>query len=348
MKLRIDQLANQLKNGLAPVYILSGDEPLQIAEGGDLIRKAARQAGFTERHVFYADNQMNWGDFANTANSLSLFAERQIIELQMPSGKPGDAGAKALLAYITQPNPDNLLIICSGRLEFATQKSKWFTALESAGVFVQIWPVEGHRLPQWLQGRLKRDGYFATPEALQLIAERVDGNLLAADQELEKLKLLAEGKQITEDTVRNTVADHARYDIFQLIDAALLGNIKLCVRIFGVLKGEGTENVLMLWALMREIRLLNQVQQSLMQGDPINKALDNAAKVIGFSPALLKRKQPAIQSALQRHTPQAIKQMLRMGTKLDQAIKGLDSANPWDALLTLTLFLAGLPPIAEI
>ena len=291
---------------------------------------------------------MNWGEFVNTANSLSLFAERQIIELQMPSGKPGDAGAKALMAYIAQPNPDNLLLICTGRIEFATQKTKWFTALESAGAFVQIWPIEGHRLPQWLQGRLKQDGYFATPEALQLIAERVDGNLLAADQELEKLKLLAEGKQINEDTVRNTVADHARYDIFQLVDAAMLGNIKLCTRIFGVLKGEGTENVIILWALMREIRLLNQVQQLMAQGEPLAKALDSAAKVVGFSPAILKRKQPAIQGALQRHSPQAMKRMLRMGTKLDQAIKGLDTANPWDSLLALTLFLAGLAPIPEI
>ncbi|MFK0572061.1 DNA polymerase III subunit delta [Endozoicomonas sp.] len=348
MKLRIDQLGAQLKKQLAPVYIISGDEPLQVAQCCDQIRKQARDTGFSERHVYHVETGFDWGDFLGTANSLSLFAQQQILELRIPNGKPGDAGSKALLEYISRPSPDNLLLMVTDRLDATLQKSKWFKALEPAGVFVPIWPIESHQLPQWLNQRLKADGYRATPDALNLIAERVEGNLLAASQELEKLKLLSKDKNIDEATVRDAVSDSARYDVFQLLDTALAGNIKQCVRILSILKGEGIASTIILWALVREIRLLSHLSRQISRGLSIDAAIDQSAKAMGFAPFMLKRRKPLLDKAIRRNSEHQLRQMLLSAGRIDRCIKGLDKGNVWDQLLTLTLYLAGLPPLKSI
>ncbi|KEI70503.1 DNA polymerase III subunit delta [Endozoicomonas elysicola] len=348
MKLRIDQLGAQLKKQLAPVYIISGDEPLQVAQCCDQIRKHAREAEFSERHVYHVESGFDWGDFLSTANSLSLFAQKQILELRMPNGKPGDTGSKALLEYIGHPSPDNLLLIVTDRLDNSLQKSKWFKALEQSGVFIPIWPIESVQLPQWLGQRLRSDGYQATPEALNLIAERVEGNLLAASQELEKLKLLSKDKAIDEATVREAVSDSARYDVFQLLDTALEGNIKQCVRILSILKGEGIEPPIILWALAREIRLLSHLSRQISRGLSTDIAIDQSAKVLGFAPFMLKRRKSLLDKAIRRSSERSLRQMLLSTGRIDRCIKGLDKGNVWDELLTLTLHLAGIPPIKSI
>ncbi len=348
MKLRIDQLGTQLKKQLASVYIISGDEPLQVAQCCDQIRKHAREAGFSERHIYHVENGFDWGDFLSTANSLSLFARKQILELRMPNGKPGDTGSKALLEYIGDPSPDNLLLIVTDRLDNSLQKSKWFKALEQPGVFIPIWPIESAQLPQWLGQRLRSDGYRATPEALSLIAERVEGNLLAASQELEKLKLLSKDKAIDEATVREAVSDSARYDVFQLLDTALEGNIKQCVRILSILKGEGIEPPIILWALAREIRLLSHLSRQISRGLSTDIAIDQSAKVLGFAPFMLKRRKSLLDKAIRRSSERSLRQMLLSTGRIDRCIKGLDKGNAWDELLTLTLYLAGIPPIKSI
>ena len=345
MKLRIDQLGVQLHKQLAPVYIISGDEPLQVAQCCDQIRQHARSAGFSERHVFHVENGFDWGDFLSTANSLSLFAQQQLLELRMPSGKPGDPGSRALLEYISYPSSDNLLLIVTERLDNTQQKAKWFKALEHAGVFIPIWPVESAQLPGWLGQRLQSDGYRATQEALTLISERVEGNMLAASQELEKLKLLAKGKVIDETTVEDAVCDSARFDVFQLIDAALSGNIKQCVRILSVLKGEGVEAPIILWALAREIRLLGHLSRQISLGIALDFALDQSARNMGFAPFMLKRRKALLDKALQRNSERSLRQMLHDVGKIDRCIKGLDRGNTWDQLLSLALRLAGLPPM---
>ncbi|MBO9483335.1 DNA polymerase III subunit delta [Salinisphaera sp. G21_0] len=348
MKLRIDQLGAQLKKQLAPVYIVSGDEPLQVARCCDQIRQYARDTGFSERHVYHIENGFDWGDFLSTANSLSLFAQKQILELRIPNGKPGDAGSKALLEYLSHPSPDNLLLMITDRLDNTLQKSKWFKALEQAGVFIPIWPIESGQLPGWLAQQLKVDGYRATPDALSLIAERVEGNLLAASQELEKLKLLARDKTIDEANVREAVSDSARYDVFQLLDSALEGNIKQCVRILGILKGEGIEPPIILWALAREIRLLSHLSRQLSRGMARDLAIEQSAKALGFVPFMLKRRTSLLEKAIRRSSERNLRQMLLYTGKIDRCIKGLEKGNAWDKLLTLTLSLAGLPPIQVI
>lgn len=348
MKLRIDQLGAQLKKQLAPVYIVSGDEPFQVARCCDQIRQYARDTGFSERHVYHVENGFDWGDFLSTANSLSLFAQKQILELRIPNGKPGDAGSKALLEYISHPSPDNLLLMITDRLDNTLQKSKWFKALEPAGVFIPIWPIESGQLPGWLAQQLKVDGYRASPDALSLIAERVEGNLLAASQELEKLKLLAKDKTIDEATVREAVSDNARYDVFQLLDTALEGNIRQSVRILGILKGEGIEPPIILWALAREIRLLSHLSRQLSRGISSDLAIEQSAKVLGFAPFMLKRRKSLLEKAIRRSSERNLRQMLLYSGKIDRCIKGLEKGNAWDELLTLTLNLAGLPPIETI
>ena len=348
MKLRIDQLGAQLKKQLAPVYIISGDEPLQIAQCCDQIRQHARAVGFSERHVFHVDNSFDWGDFLSTANSLSLFAQQQILELRMPSGKPGDPGSKALLEYISHPSPDNLLLMITDRLDNTQQNAKWFKALERVGVFIPIWPVESAQLPGWLGQRLQGDGYRATPQALTLISERVEGNMLAAAQELEKLKLLAKDKVIDEVTVEEAVSDSARFDVFQLIDTALNGNIRQCVRILSVLKGEGVETPIILWALAREIRLLGHLSRQISRGVAMDLALDQSAKIMGFAPFMLKRRKALLNKALQRNSERSLRQMLHDAGKIDRSIKGLDRDNTWDQLLSLVLHLGGLPPMSGL
>lgn len=348
MKLRPDQLGANLKRQLSSVYIVSGDEPLQVSECCDLIRSQARQQGFSERHVYHVDNSFDWSEMLEAANSLSLFAEKQLLELRMPNGKPGDAGRKALLEYIEYASPDTLLLIITDRLDNAIQKSKWFKALEHAGVFIPIWPVEAHKLPSWIAQRLKKEGYSATPDALGLISERIEGNLLAASQEIEKLKLLAPDKRIDETTVRESVSDSARYDVFQLADAALEGNIQQCVRILAVLKGEGVEPPVLLWMLAREIRLLSHMSRLKSRGLSTEVAIDQSAKILGFSAFILKRRRALLEKTIQRHTEKNFRQMLMQAGSIDRVIKGLEKGNTWDQLLTLTLQLAGMPQVIRV
>ncbi|WP_330925769.1 DNA polymerase III subunit delta [Candidatus Sororendozoicomonas aggregata] len=347
MKISPEQLSAQLKQQVASVYIVSGDEPLRVGESADLIRQHARQQGFSERTVFHVDTGFDWRDFLAAVQSLSLFSEKRLIELRIPNGKPGDEGRKALTTYSQVLSPDNLLLIITGRLEGATQKAKWFKALDASGLFIPIWPIEPNKLPGWMGRRLKATGFEISPEALALLAERIEGNLLAAAQELEKLKLLAKGQFISEDIVRESVSDSTRYDVFHLSDAALAGNVKACIRILGVLKGEGIEPPVILWALTRDIRLLSYISRQLSRGITMDLAIKQAAKTVGFSPFLLKRRLPLINKAIKRHGEKGFRDLLLQAGQIDREIKGLEKSNPWNSLRALSLELAGLFPIAS-
>lgn len=225
MKLAPAQLAKHLQGALAPVYIISGDDPLLCQEAADAIRAAARQQGFDERQVFAADASFDWGTLLQAGASMSLFAEKRLLELRLPSGKPGDKGAAAFIEYCARPAEDTVLLISLPKLDGAAQKTKWGKALVEGPQtqFVQIWPVDANQLPSWIRQRLSQAGLSASQDAVELIAARVEGNLLAAAQEIEKLKLMAEGGQITVETVQAAVADSARFDVFGLTDAILNG-----------------------------------------------------------------------------------------------------------------------------
>jgi len=334
MRLRSDQLAAHLAKPLLPIYLVSGDEPLQLNEATDVLRAAARAQGYSEREVLQVEAGFDWGALAAAGSNLSLFAERRLIELRMPSGKPGDAGSKALCAYAAAATPDNLLLISCGKLDKQQQKSKWFTALESAGAVIQIWPVEPSALPGWIRQRLQGRGLQPTAEAAQLLAERVEGNLLAAAQEVEKLALLYGGGGLDAEQVRSAVADSARYDVFELADTALAGDGARCARVLEGLRGEGDDPVLILWALVREVRALAQVAAGQAAGTPL-ETLFQQHKVWD-------KRKPLYQAALKRHNLRRWRALLRRAARLDRICKGAEPGNPWDELLQFSLLMAGV------
>ena len=336
MKLNPAQLGKHLQGNLAPVYVVSGDEPLLCQEACDAIRQACRQQGFSERQVFNADNQFDWGHLLQASASLSLFAERRLLELRMPTGKPSDKGV-ALLEYLARPAEDTVLLISLPKLDGSTQKSKWAKSLiEGAHCqFLQIWPVDAGQLPQWIRQRLSQAGLSASAEAVDMISIRVEGNLLAAAQEIEKLKLLAEGNQVDLATVQAAVSDSARFDVFGLIDCALNGEASHALRMLEGLRGEGVEAPVILWALAREVRLLASIAQQYSQGTPLEKAFSSAR------PPVWDKRRPLVSKALQRHSAARWAHLLRDAQQIDAQIKGQAQGDPWSGLSLLTLAICG-------
>ena len=220
MRINSDQVARTLERGLAPAWLIVGDEPLLTGEAADAVRARARAEGFTERDFFVTDRGFDWSEVAAASRSLSLFAERRILEIRMPTPRPGKEGGAALAALAADPGPDSLLLVVTTRPEKDTWSSAWFKAFEKHGVVLQAQPVEIARLPQWIAARAARLGLRFEPGAAELLAERVEGNLLAAHQEIEKLALLLADGRADVDAVQSAVANSARYDVFQLGEAA--------------------------------------------------------------------------------------------------------------------------------
>ena len=211
MRVYPEQLSAALKRQLLPVYLVSGDEPLQLQECSDLVRREARAQGCTDREVIDASPAgFNWQDILHSASSMSLFAERKLLELRLPSGKPGADGSKALCEYLDIAGGEDVLLIIAGKIDKSSTNSKWFKALDKAGAVIQVWPVEARNLPKWLRQRVSAAGMGIDDDALQLLCDRVEGNLLAAVQEVEKLKLLVSDSRITARTVLESVSDNAR------------------------------------------------------------------------------------------------------------------------------------------
>ncbi|MDH0730662.1 DNA polymerase III subunit delta [Pseudomonas sichuanensis] len=337
MKLSPAQLNKHLQGQLAPVYIVSGDDPLLCQEAADAIRGAARQQGYDERQVFSADANFDWGNLLLAGASLSLFAQRRLLELRLPSGKPGDKGAAALIEYCANPAEDTLLLISLPKLDGSAQKTKWGKALIEGGhcQFIQIWPVDAQQLPQWINQRLSQAGLTAQRDAVDMIAARVEGNLLAAAQEIEKLKLLADGNQITVETVQAAVADSARFDVFGLVDAILNGEAAHALRMLEGLRGEGVEPPVILWALARELRLLAGLAQQFSQGVPLDKAFSQAR------PPVWDKRRPLVSKALQRLSAQRWAMLLQDAQRIDAQIKGQAQGSPWTSLARLSLLMAG-------
>ena len=333
-QLRAEQLATHLKQSLAPVYFIYGDETLLVNECADAIRSAARAQDYAERQVFNAESGFDWNSLQAAGDSLSLFAERRILELRLPTGKPGKEGARILREYADRPPEDTLLLIISARLEPAARRSKWVQALDEAGVSLPVWPVETAQLPNWIDRRLRARGLQASRDALQLIAERVEGNLLAAAQEVEKLYLLHGEGQLNLDTVADLVTDSARYDVFGLVDAALAGEADHAQRMLSGLRAEGVEPVLVLWALGREIRSLAIMARQLQSGSSLNQVL--AAQRVWD------KRKPQVGAALERIRGRQWWQLLQTCSRIDQVVKGRAAGSAWDELLQLTLRLSGV------
>ncbi len=335
MKLKPEQLPQHLKNlgpELLPVYLFSGDEPLLIQEATDQLRQAATAAGFTERARFHADNSFQWERLIDEANSLSLFAEKKIIELYIPNGKPGAQGTEALLHYCQNPSPDNLLLIVTPRLDGSAQKTKWYKTVEQLGSSLTFWPIEIDQLPRWISSRLSQKGMKATPTAAEILAEKVEGNLLAAMQEIEKLELLVTpGQVIDEETILELVADSARYDLFSLMDAALQGNQTRCLKMLRGLQTEGTEPTLLIWALSREIRTLLELKQQ-NSGTSISEQQFKKHRIWGKRKSYFNR-------AHQQLSSSNLLKLLSLCNQADHSIKGIEQQSPW---LVISHILLGL------
>ena len=333
MKLRPDQLPAHLKNALAPIYFISGDEPLQVMEAADTVRAAARAAGCEERLVFTVEPGFDWGVLLAARDSLSLFAARRLVELRIPGGKPGDAGSKALVEYAARPPESDVLLITAPKLESAAQRSKWYGALERAGAVVSVWPVEVARLPAWVAQRARARGLRLSREAAALIAARGEGNLLACAQEIDKLHLLHGAGDVDGATAADSVADSARFSIYDLADAALAGDAARTVRVLDGLRGEGVEPVLILWAVAREIRALAGMSEE--------ARLQSPARVLAAH-RVWERRKPQLTAALKRHGPARWRDLLQQAAHVDRITKGAAPGNAWDELLQLALVVAGV------
>lgn len=341
MKLKAEQLKRHLQQEPKPLYWLAGDEPLLMQESADLIRSHFKNQGFGEREVFSVERGFNWEQFSQAYGNLSLFAEQKIIELRLSSSKLDEAGKQALQAVCSEPSADNIVLISSPKLESSTLNTKWFKAIESTGAFVQIWPINRDNLPTWLEQRLLRAGIQADPEALQLLLDKIEGNLLAAMQEIEKLKLLAnqEGSQpiqLDGKTVMQVVADSSRFSAFQLVDTALLGDLARAEKILYGLRSEDIFPLVILGSITRELRSLLPMVEKRESGQGVNAILQSYR--VWFN-----RKQ-AVGAALNRLHTDDIWQMLSHAREIDQAIKGMSLANPWDELSLLVATLAGHRP----
>lgn len=331
MKLSVEQLGGQLKKRLAPVYFLSGDEPLQLAETADAVRRAARAAGYGSRELFYADPGFDWSRLHEAADSFSLFGEMRILDLRLPA-KPDKAAAAALLRYAERPAEDAILLVSSPRIGAPEQKSRWYQAVDRIGVVVQVWPLEGEQLLRWLDRRLNAKGLLADRSGIRILAARVEGNLLAAAQEIEKLHILYGKGKIDDEQIVKAVADSARYDVFDLAEECLRGRAAKACRVLTGLKAEGVAPAVALWALTRDARLVGNVMALIDRGSTAESAL---AKCQVWD----KRKSTVLQ-ALQRLNRDSIHRTLLLSANVDRIIKGMEPGDPWEGLLSVCINLA--------
>ncbi len=331
MKLYPDKLDAHLAKQCAPVYLLHGDEPYQLMELGDRLRTYARGAGFDERQVLIANEDADWASFREAADSMSLFAEKRIIELRLPTGKPGRTGGEVLKQYCANPAADVLLIITSAKLDRGGSSSAWFKAIDKVGVTIGVWPIEPAKLKPWLKTKLAGHGLIASDDAIALITERVEGNMLAASQEVERLALLYPQGELSAEQVLAAVADSARYSIGDLVQAALAGQSARAVRIVRGLRDEAVAPVLILWALSQEIRSGARAAEAHERGVSVDAALKGA----GVWPS---RATP-LKAAMARHTAVSWLSMLAATSQLDRLIKGQAAGDVWDSFESLSVQL---------
>lgn len=333
MRIKPESLASTLSRELQPCYLISGDEALLANEAADLIREQARHQGFAERQVFHADS-ISWDDFLGEQQAMSLFADKRILEVRIPNSKPGTEGSKALVQFAEAVPEDILLLVITGKLDRSQQRSKWVSALENSGGHIQVWPVEQRHMPGWLSQRLKAKGIEADREAVGILAERVEGNLLAAQQEVEKLALLASGP-VNAKEMADLVVNSARYDVFALVDRALAGNTADAITNLQGLKEEGTEATLVLWALTKEVRQLVEIKAACDRG----QSLEQAIRASG----VWQKRQPLVHKAARRTDPKLANQLLKQCKHCDQAIKSNQHGDPWLKMKSLVMGLSGQP-----
>ena len=327
MKITIEDLPRHLSKGLQPLYVIHGAAMLLAIEAADAIRAAARNDGYSEREILIADTGFKWAELRESAQSLSLFSSRKVLDLRIPTGKPGVEGAQALQDYCQQLNADTVTLVSLPRLDGTTMKTKWFGTLAERGVVIAADEITLNELPAWIALRLQRQKQSADADTLSFLAQRVEGNLLAAFQEIQKLALLFPEGPLSFEQVKDAVMDVARYDVFKLSEAMLAGDAARFAHILEGLRAEGTATVLILWALAEDIRTMAKVSRAMQQSGNLAGALRDA-RVWGVRQKLVER-------AVRRFSPAFAERALRQAALIDKLVKGLRSGDVWDELMQL-------------
>lgn len=321
MQLRSGDLEAHLAKALAPAYAIHGDEPLVALEAADAVRAAARGRGFAERVVFEPGRSFDWSEFEHAAASLSLFGGRKLIELRLPTGKPGAPGSAAIAAHLERRDSESVLLVTLPRLDRQGQGSAWFTALASAGVVVDVWPIDRERLPAWIAERLARQKQRAPREVLEFLAESVEGNLVAAHQEVQKLALLAPPGELSLETVQAAIVNVARYDPYDAAEALVAGDTARYLRVLEGLRAEGEQPTFVLFVLSHALFALQAMRR-------------------GTDPRVFNRSlQRALQGAARRYAERLVDEAIAQCSQIDRAIKGVGRGEPWERFTVLALRL---------
>lgn len=351
MRLRPDQLKASLERGLAPVYLVTGDEPLQAQECLDRLRAAARADGFSDRVVLNADARFDWDALKELGDNLSLFAERRVIDLRLAGAKLDKQGAEAIKTAAERPNPDHLLLISAPRMDRRSFSSGWLKAIDAAGAIIQVWPVDAKRLPGWVARRAKAAKLELSQEACRLIAERSEGNLLACAQELDKLRLLHGDRPLDVEDVLASTTDSARFGAFDLADCVLEGDAVRAVRITTALRDEGLDPLQVLGPLAWMLRSANDIAVRVEAGESLDSVL------AGGKFAVWRRRQSALECALRRNGPDNWRRFILRAGAVDRLSKGTGRrtdtgvkhyrGEAWDALVELSLAVCGVGLVPE-
>ena len=333
MQIYPEKLEAQLQSQLAGLYIISGEEPLLSIECCDQVRAAARKAGYAEREIFHAE-QLDWDQVLMEARALSLFSDKRIFDIRT-GDKLGADGTKALVELAESPPEDTLILVSCGKLDKKQLQTKWAKSVSAAGVIVQVWPVIPSQLPHWLSDRLAKAGIKANRQAVDILAERVEGNLLAARQEIEKLLLLLDTDEVDAQAMSGAVADSSRHDVFTLIDRVLAGEIEDASRSLRGLREEGNDVLGLLWLIARELRTLILVQEGIAAGQSMDTALAKAG--------VWSNRSALVRNAIRRLPISRLMLMLRLTRQIDMIAKGQAQGDAWLELENLLLIFSGHP-----
>lgn len=335
MQVSAEQLGNQLRRGLAPLYFLSGDEPLLIDECVQAIRAAATAAGFAEREIANVETGFDWNDFYASLQSGSLFSSKRLVELRLPTGRPGDAGGKMIVELAQSPPADVVLLVRTGKLDKAARATKWAKTLESAAVTITVYPLENAQLPRWIDRRMRVAGLVPGPGVTELLAYHSEGNLLAGAQEIEKLVLQFGEGEVSLDDIEGVLGDNARYSVFTLADACLRGARAEVLRILRTLQAEGEAPALVCWTLVREIRTLAKLSAEVAAGGRFEQVLDAHRDLVWA------KRRALISQALKRGDVKFWRELLQQAARADRVVKGRAQGEAWQTLECLALAIAG-------
>jgi len=332
LKIYPEKLTEQLGRDHT-LYVVTGDEPLVVQESCDLIRSYLRGQGF-ERELFHVEGQFKWDEVLHSANSMGLFAEQKLLEVRIANGKPGDAGSKGLAALTELLTLETRVLMVLPRLDRSSQNSKWFKGLEKAGLVVQVFPVDRSRLPGWVRGRFKQAGLSPTRDAVEALVDRIEGNQLAAVQEIERIRLISASREVTAEDVVNSVADAARFDVFMLIDAALAQDADRVVKISEGLRSEGAEPLMVLAMVAREVRMLLAMTEQKRAGGDVGKLMSTYR--------VFPKRKPIVERCVAARTYDDIIRLMPILAQADRMAKGMASGDPWTCIREILLSVAGV------